>query len=80
MTLPDHLRRQIEQRVAAGQYPSPEAVMEAALQALGNAESARLDSVMRLRELIAEGEASEELDGETVLREFERELSAGSSR
>lgn len=80
ITIPEDVRRDIEQRVASGQYQSAEQVLEAMFAALRQHENRGDFEPGELNALADEGEASgEPLDAKTVFAELRQRLLAGKS-
>ena len=84
LSLDSNAERLISDRLKSGKYETPEQVVTAALHALEHDEQFGDFSSGELDALIEEGEASEPLDGLTVLDELRKmraaEKSSGSSR
>lgn len=78
ITLPPELEKYVEDQVKAGVYPTPDAVVENALETL-KIQQASLPSGEELRRLVAEGQAAadrgEFVDGhEAIQRIFQRSV------
>jgi antitoxin ParD1/3/4 len=63
-TLPDHLARFAEAEVAAGRFASIEDVLEAGVLALKKRQERYDEKLAKLREAIAEGDASPDFEGD----------------
>jgi antitoxin ParD1/3/4 len=62
--LPDHLVRFAEAEVAAGRFASVEDVLEAGVLALKNRRERYDEKMAKLREAIADGDASPDFEGD----------------
>lgn len=74
VTMPAEMAAKLRAAVDAGAYATSSEIVREAVRAWVDKEERRQAELAHIRALIAEGEASEMLDGETVLREFEEEV------
>ena len=74
VTMPAEMAAKLRAAVDAGAYATSSEIVREAVRAWVEKQERRGAELERIRALIAEGEASEMLDGETVLREFEEEV------
>lgn len=74
VTMPAEMAAKLRAAVDEGSYATSSEIVREAVRAWVDKEERRQAELTRIRALIAEGEASEMLDGETVLREFEEEV------
>jgi len=71
VTMPAEMAAKLRAAVEEGSYATSSEIVREAVRAWVDKEERRQAELTRIRALIAEGEASEMLDGETVLRELE---------
>jgi len=74
VTMPAEMAAKLRAAVEEGSYATSSEIVREAVRAWVDKEERRQAELAHIRALIAEGEASEMLDGETVLREFEEEV------
>ena len=74
VTMPAEMAAKLRAAVEEGSYATSSEIVREAVRAWVGKEDRRQAEIARIRALIAEGEASEMLDGETVLKEFEEEV------
>lgn len=74
VTMPAEMAAKLRAAVDEGSYATSSEIVREAVRAWAEKQERREAELARIRALIAEGEASEMLDGETVLREFEEEV------
>lgn len=74
VTMPAEMVAKLRAAVEEGSYATSSEIVREAVRAWVGKEDRRQAEIARIRALIAEGEASEMLDGETVLKEFEEEV------
>jgi antitoxin ParD1/3/4 len=70
VTMPEEMAAKMRAAVESGEYATTSEIVREALRDWNELQERRLAKLERLRALIKEGEESESLDGETVLREF----------
>jgi antitoxin ParD1/3/4 len=70
VTMPEEMAAKMRAAVDSGEYATTSEIVREALRDWNELQERRLGKLERLRALIKEGEDSESLDGETVLREF----------
>jgi len=74
LKLDDELSRMLDDLVAAGRYPTPDAAVDAGLRLLAARDAAREEALTRLREKVEEGwqqsERGELIDGQRVIDEL----------
>lgn len=74
VTMPAEMAAKLRAAVEEGSYATSSEIVREAVRAWVDKEERRQAGLTRIRALIAKGEASEMLDGETVLREFQEEV------
>lgn len=74
VTMPAEMASRLRAAVDKGSYATSSEIVREAVRAWVDKDERRQAELARIRALVAEGEASEPLDGETVLREFEEEV------
>jgi antitoxin ParD1/3/4 len=74
VTMPAEMAAKLRAAVDEGSYATTSEIVREAVRAWADKQERREAELSHLRALIDEGEASEMLDGETVLREFEAEV------
>lgn len=70
VTMTEEMVSKMRAAVESGEYATTSEIVREALRYWNELQERRLAKSDRLRALIREGEESESLDGETVLREF----------
>ena len=71
VTLPESMAATLRAAVDSGQYATTSEIVREALRDWHAAEELRLARLARMREMIAEADASEALDGPTVVAEVQ---------
>jgi antitoxin ParD1/3/4 len=71
ITMPEAMVAKMRAAVESGEYATTSEIVREALRDWEEYQERRQAKLERLRELIREGEESESLDGETVLREIQ---------
>lgn len=71
VTMPAEMAAKLRAAVDAGAYATSSEIVREAVRAWVAKQERQEAELAHIRALIAEGEASEELDGETVLRDLE---------
>jgi antitoxin ParD1/3/4 len=71
VTMPEAMAAKMRAAVESGEYATTSEIVREALRDWEEYQERRQAKLKRLRELIREGEESETLDGETVLREVQ---------
>jgi Arc/MetJ-type ribon-helix-helix transcriptional regulator len=76
LDLRDDIRRFIEERVRAGQFPTPEAVIEAAIADMRDVEESKLDdqTVTAINEAEAQADRGKGTDLDTFRAEMDRRI------
>ena len=70
VTMPEEMAAKMRAAVDSGEYATTSEIVREALRDWNELQERRQAKLERFRALIKEGEESESLDGETVLREF----------
>lgn len=71
VTMPEEMAAKMRAAVESGEYATTSEIVREALRDWNDQQERRQAALEKLRALIREGEESESLDGETVLKEFQ---------
>jgi antitoxin ParD1/3/4 len=71
VTMPEEMAAKMRAAVEAGEYATTSEIVREALRDWSDYQERRQAALEKLRGLIREGEESEALDGETVLKDFQ---------
>ncbi len=71
VTMPEEMAAKMRAAVEAGEYATTSEIVREALRDWSDYQERRQAALEKLRGLIREGEESESLDGETVLKDFQ---------
>jgi antitoxin ParD1/3/4 len=71
VTMPEEMAAKMRAAVEAGEYATTSEIVREALRDWSDYQERRQAALEKLRVLIREGEESEALDGETVLKDFQ---------